>query len=1072
MLKRLVRAFTMSFLMVLFLFSLSIASRNIRYEQLQDKGVYVVDLVKDSPAVKAGIVPGDIILMIDNQPVSVENIRNILLKAVNTGKDKVVLLILRNGNSFYLSVNIPKENPILGVIVRPLREIRSVSSKGLSEIKLIDKANKKGDLLDKNSLLVKTSAINVLDGIFIDKNTGEITLVGHYDPKYKTGPLPYVQVLDEALRYPYPSFSLDPTKNTYRALEEIKSIFDQEMDRVGRDLNYGANWLSGILKEILYSSPPLPEKQILLARLKVFSITPEEFEAYLNWEPKSKKWKFNNREQLEQYLHLQELFYKIFMALGLEGKYGKAMVQFWGFQKFSEVYGMENAGHWFREIYETLGLIDEFERIRSDFNSGKIDNWEASRNLLFLLYKNLLRGMGVKEEVIEAAIKRAPLRGNCDQELSEFANQKFEEIQREWMMKTVFYNLVLSDSFIKKRFKIPSIEVKPTYFNLSSDTYIAKAFFYADYTLKYVTTLNLETASLKDFYPFVVYLTQKVNEKGKGKEFQKIKNGLDRHWIFPRKVELKISPDKSAVYFARSEVRIGSEPLSSDMPSWYVEILKEYAEMLTSRYEEFSQIFPSLHTMREIQKVLALARWLKSNNLKVTLPSYQRVDLEELVGVTGTTVATFCYSKETDSFSFFVENHGGGVDYRDTTNAWIKGNYIETKDAIHQLAASSVLAEKAVASALAGDLESARDLAEKSAQAMIGRIDLSSLGVKVPLYVNPQLNSLPVGSQGVFNKKLLEVVAANLDEYARLKKEISSAESFKHTEPEKYNQILAKAKEEEAKIKTSLQKLNDLLNHYRQNPLDYQTVGQKIVELKPDRPLVIDPTVFKRKPQTSTLEDKPEEVEKRAEKLKEEKLLPDETKLREELADLKHKLYLAKINLDKLNKGMLENIKEFESWREETEKAILRSEERFKEIMLDLLQDNLFKRLEKHFKKSPKREKEIKRFKDLLATKDFADWASVEDHTFEDLAEGIVKAVNAIPGIEDKIKDLAKVLSHFVNTGLDLKVVFTHWTKMKEFEKNLDLYYKAVSAQKQYIEKCMKRIKEIEGELQKLNQKS
>jgi hypothetical protein len=114
------------------------------------------------------------------------------------------------------------------------------------------------------------------------------------------------------------------------------------------------------------------------------------------------------------------------------------------------------------------------------------------------------------------------------------------------------------------------------------------------------------------------------------------------------------------------------------------------------------------------------------------------------------------------------------------------------------LAASSALAEKALNSALAGDLESARGFAEKSAQAMVGQIDLSALGAKIGPYVHPKLSNLPIGSQGVLNKKVLEVVSANLDAYTRLKREVYSAESIKNTEPEKYKLILAKAKEEKA----------------------------------------------------------------------------------------------------------------------------------------------------------------------------------------------------------------------------------------------------------------------------------
>ncbi len=1063
MFKRGIWVLVLLILINLIFVSWVLAKREVRSELLKTEGVYVINVVTGSPAAKAGLNPGDIILTINNQPVSVENIKTLVLSGTLSGNNpNIVMSVLRNGKIFNVSTHVHPENPNLGVVVRAPQEIKRVSSDSYSGQRLIEKANKEVEVSEKDSLSTKVSSINVLDAVFIDKNTGEITFVGHYDDRYKTGPLPYFQILDEALKYPYPSFSLDPTPNTERALKEIKNIFDKEISRVSRDPSYGTNWLSSIFKEILYSDNQLPEKQILLARLKKFSITPEEFNAYLRWDPKSKNWRFDSKEQLEMYFNLQSFFIKVFKALGFEGKYGQAVVEWWGFQKFAEAYGMENAGHWFRQVYETMGLIEDFEKIRTLFNTGQIDNWEATRRLLFLFYVNLFKGIGVDEHTINDLLRRAPKTGKIDLELSEFANKRVEKIQSEFLIDFLINNLVLSDTFLKKRFRLPAIEVKPTYYNLPSDTYMAKIFFYADYTLKYLTTINPETATLKDFDPFVAYLSKKAEEKGKGKEFQMMQSGFDRYWLFPGRVELKVSQDKSAIYFGKSEVKIGSESLSSGMPSWYNEILKEYSQTLTERYEEFAQIFPSLHTMREVQKIIALARWIHVNGLKVTLPHYQKVELESLDGVTGTTVAAFYSSKTRDTFSFFVENHGGGIDYTEKSNAWIQGKYIETKDALHQLAASSALAEKAVASALAGDLEAARALAEKSAQAMVGHIDLGSLGIKIPPTVSPKLSSLPVGSQGVFTQKTLEVVGANLDEYVKLKKDLKVAEGYKDVDPEKYQQILTEAKVKEAKIKESLQKLNELLNSYRNNPLDYKRIEQELVQLNPKKPSFID---------VAALKPKPEDLKPKTEKdkqIKKERLLPDERKLREELADLRHKLELAKTNLDQLTKIIMENTKEFERWREKTERAISSSEARFKEVMLDMIQENIFENIKYEFSKYPNRVKEIEKFQQLLDTKDFTDWASMDPKTWEDIAEGLVKAVNALPGIGDYTKKLTKTLYHLVNTGYDVTTIFIHWKKMKEFEKNLDLYFKAVATQKEYMAKTIKRIKEIEEELEKL----
>jgi hypothetical protein len=104
---------------------------------------------------------------------------------------------------------------------------------------------------------------------------------------------------------------------------------------------------------------------------------------------------------------------------------------------------------------------------------------------------------------------------------------------------------------------------------------------------------------------------------------------------------------------------------------------------------------------------------------------------------------------------------------------------MQTNDALHQLVASSALAEKALNSGLVGDLESARNFAEKSSQTIVGQIDLSALGAKIGCFVHPKLSNLPIGSREGLNKKVLEVFSAHLDAYPLLKREVYSVESIK-----------------------------------------------------------------------------------------------------------------------------------------------------------------------------------------------------------------------------------------------------------------------------------------------------
>ncbi len=67
------------------------------------KGVLVVDVVQGSLAQKSGLRRGDIILMVNNQPVeSVSDFEEKIEKAKSEKRDRVLLLVRRGGNNFYV----------------------------------------------------------------------------------------------------------------------------------------------------------------------------------------------------------------------------------------------------------------------------------------------------------------------------------------------------------------------------------------------------------------------------------------------------------------------------------------------------------------------------------------------------------------------------------------------------------------------------------------------------------------------------------------------------------------------------------------------------------------------------------------------------------------------------------------------------------------------------------------------------------------------------------------------------------------------------------------------------------
>jgi serine protease Do len=79
-----------------------------RLDLKSNAGLLVVGLTPDSPAAKAGIVPGDVILAADRQPVtSVEDLTK-RIEAAGKNRGAVLLQIMRQGQTFFRAVEVSK----------------------------------------------------------------------------------------------------------------------------------------------------------------------------------------------------------------------------------------------------------------------------------------------------------------------------------------------------------------------------------------------------------------------------------------------------------------------------------------------------------------------------------------------------------------------------------------------------------------------------------------------------------------------------------------------------------------------------------------------------------------------------------------------------------------------------------------------------------------------------------------------------------------------------------------------------------------------------------------------------
>ncbi|HWQ10982.1 MAG TPA: PDZ domain-containing protein, partial [Holophaga sp.] len=148
----------------------------------------VVQVVAGSPAEQAGIRVGDLIMAVNDQPVPL--IQDLLNGLSRPGP--AILKIRRGGAELTVRILVPQPDPM-------------GSGASLFAVPGVKRPAQSG------------RGINTLRTVFIDPRTGSAAFIGTYDAAYGTGPIDYEALLQDALRSPYPAFSLDPSPATKAA---------------------------------------------------------------------------------------------------------------------------------------------------------------------------------------------------------------------------------------------------------------------------------------------------------------------------------------------------------------------------------------------------------------------------------------------------------------------------------------------------------------------------------------------------------------------------------------------------------------------------------------------------------------------------------------------------------------------------------------------------------------------------------------------------------------------------------------------------------------------------------------
>jgi|GEM_PF-4673485 len=669
---------------------------------------------------------------------------------------------------------------------------------------------------------------NVLTHVFVDPQTGEVVLFGEYNPRYPTGPIAYRDLLSDALRNAYPAFSLVNAAGDQTNQRVAKTI-DTDLTKVGRDEAFAMRWMERLLQPLLNSQAPTIERQLMERRLKkVFGISAEDFAIHWNWAQR-KTERFDSEQQ---YRISKSVVGKVMAKAGVPETIGQGyMAVKWMHANPSPEAAID--------AYTLLGTIDSYYDLRDQRMRNEISTERATILLAAAAYEPILRGIKVPEPEIRRLIDGLRAGSVTQETILNRINPRWDEMAVRALVDHVFHGFRFSNAYLSHMYSLPAVLSGVDLYGNLPDSQIMRAFFEADYVLKYVTSAAPGWDGFPDGVTFHQYLVDKI--AGSGSTGKLPTTGVNRYWIGPGRVEIEDLGRASGVRFKSASVRIQAEPLEqkggdSAGAKYFRAALDEYASNLTSNYEDLAREYPSLHVVREAEKVIALARWLKSRGLAPVLADARpapRPVPDKVEGFWGLTYLSNPQG-DTDTIVFWMQ---GGVSFEEKEGeGWIgvAADPGVERDTLHQLAASVALVEKASAAALGGDLESARDLAEKSALAMTGRIDLQALPVPVPVPVDEAIAGLPsAAGQAAVSMAAIEAVEATAAALAQARTELTAAEAGKASDPVAYERALAASRASEQSSRENLDKLNRLLVAYRQAPVSVPDAVVTIAGLRP-----------------------------------------------------------------------------------------------------------------------------------------------------------------------------------------------------------------------------------------------
>jgi hypothetical protein len=433
-----------------------------------------------------------------------------------------------------------------------------------------------------------------LDGVVIDPKTGGVSLIGHRSRPDRLLYIPYFDYLATALDYNDPAFSLEWKPNSEVAVDHaLKTGGKVILDGVTRlfDTEFKLSEMGAwFLRQYGVHAVPGMSQSTALAWMLVAVGHEKTAEVVERWDA---------RIQAE----------------------GEAL------------------GPALDALNKTLGVDGVYNELMEKFQSGAATE-EQVKDIFYPKYLEALgAGLESKKNGYAAIYRKSRSQGRPVSLAFHDAQEDITPDMKALMERTLDQlsaqtpEIEIPYSIVAKAEGVTPPVVIPDFRRMPPRSLLARAFFEADYTCKQL----MYAPGLKEVVPG--YQTETEFFRTKGADWSS-GSGYERCEIGPGEFEIIESQDGNRMRFGATPmiytVRKNTGGGPESRKDLHDPVAEQYGALISSQYDALAQAMPTLHELRESEKILALAGWLKKRGLAPLMPKEGRGEWsppDEIAGI-------------------------------------------------------------------------------------------------------------------------------------------------------------------------------------------------------------------------------------------------------------------------------------------------------------------------------------------------------------------------------------------------------------------------------------------------------